>query len=100
MHVALRRLVEGRADDLALGVAPEIGDLLGALVDQQDDELGLGLLAEIELAMFCSSTVLPVRGGATISPRWPKPTGVRMSTARIETSFWTSGASSRMRLSG
>ena len=41
VHVALRRLVEGRGDDLALGVAPEIGDLLGPLVDQQQDQLGL-----------------------------------------------------------
>ena len=60
-----------------------------------------GELAEMELAMFCNRIVLPVRGGATMSPRWPKPIGVRMSTARIETSFvCTSGASSRIRLSG
>jgi hypothetical protein len=26
-------------------------------------------------AMFCSSTVLPVRGGDTISARWPLPIG-------------------------
>ena len=39
------------------------------------------------LAMFCSRIVLPVRGGATISPRWPKPTGVRMSITRVVSSF-------------
>ena len=30
----------------------------------------------IELAIVCSSIVLPVRGGATIRPRWPLPIGV------------------------
>ena len=60
----------------------------------------LGLFAVIEFAIFCSRTVLPVRGGATMRPRWPKPIGVRMSTARIETSFTTSGSSSRIRFSG
>ena len=59
-----------------------------------------GLFAEIELAMFCRRIVLPVLGGATISPRWPKPIGVRMSTARIETSFWMSASSSRIRFRG
>ena len=34
-----------------------------------------GWLSVIDLAMFCSSTVLPVRGGATISARWPLPCG-------------------------
>ena len=46
-----------------------------------------GLFVEIAFAMLCNNTVLPVRGGATINPRWPNPTGVRMSTARIDTSF-------------
>ena len=36
--------------------------------------------------MFCSRIVLPVRGGATISPRWPKPTGARMSITRVVSS--------------
>ena len=35
-----------------------------------------GWFAVIELAIACSSIVLPVRGGATIRPRWPLPTGV------------------------
>ena len=36
---------------------------------------------------------MPVRGGATISPRWPLPIGVTRSTIRIDSS---SGALSRM----
>jgi hypothetical protein len=32
--------------------------------------------------MFCSSTVLPVRGGATISARWPLPIGATISMTR------------------
>ena len=43
-----------------------------------------GWLAVIELAMLCSSIVLPVRGGATIRPRWPLPIGVSRSITRPE----------------
>ena len=32
--------------------------------------------------MFCSITVLPVRGGATISARWPLPIGAIRSITR------------------
>ena len=35
------------------------------------------------LAIFCSRTVLPVRGGATIRPRWPLPIGVTRSMTRM-----------------
>ena len=34
-----------------------------------------GLFLRIALAIFCISTVLPVRGGATMSPRVPLPIG-------------------------
>jgi hypothetical protein len=36
------------------------------------------------LAMFCSSIVLPVRGGATIRPRWPLPIGTIRSSTRAD----------------
>ena len=36
----------------------------------------------MELAMDCRIMVLPVRGGATIKPRWPLPTGQRRSSTR------------------
>jgi hypothetical protein len=76
LHVARGGFVEGRGDNLALHAALHVGDFLGALVDQQhDQEDTSGWLAVIALAMFCSSTVLPVRGGATISARWPLPCG-------------------------
>ena len=45
-----------------------------------------GWLVRIDLAIFCSSMVLPVRGGATIRPRWPRPIGAIMSIARIDSS--------------
>ena len=41
----------------------------------------------IECAMFCSSTVLPVRGGATIRARWPLPSGATRSMTRAEISL-------------
>jgi hypothetical protein len=34
-------------------------------------------------AMFCSITVLPAFGGATIRPRWPLPIGAIMSMTRL-----------------
>ena len=44
LHVARRRLVEGRGDDLALDRALHVGDFFGPLVDQQDDERDLGMV--------------------------------------------------------
>jgi hypothetical protein len=44
LHVARRRLVEGRADDLALHGALHVRDLFGPLVDEQHDELGVGVV--------------------------------------------------------
>ena len=38
LHVAGRRLVEGRADHLAFDRALHVGDLFGPLVDEQHDE--------------------------------------------------------------
>jgi hypothetical protein len=35
------------------------------------------------LAMFCSSTVLPARGGETMSARWPLPMGQSRSMMRV-----------------
>ncbi len=45
-----------------------------------------GWFLAIELAIFCSSIVLPVRGGATISARWPLPIGVIRSMTRVDMS--------------
>ncbi len=55
-----------------------------------------GWLAVMLLAMFWSSIVLPVRGGATMSPRWPLPMGVIRSMTRAER---LSGVVSRRRRS-
>ncbi len=46
-----------------------------------------GWLSVIAWAMFCSSTVLPARGGATIRARWPLPCGEMMSITRADLSF-------------
>jgi len=43
-----------------------------------------GWLVVIELAIDCSSIVLPVRGGDTIRPRCPLPMGVSRSITRPE----------------
>ena len=56
-----------------------------------------GWFLAIELAIFCSSMVLPVRGGATIRPRWPLPIGVSRSMTRVDMSPATSR---RIRSSG
>ena len=44
LHVTSRRLVEGRTDHLALDRTQHIGNFLGALIDQQYDENGLGVV--------------------------------------------------------
>ena len=41
----------------------------------------------IARAMFCRSTVLPVRGGATINARWPLPSGETISITRADLSL-------------
>jgi len=42
-----------------------------------------GLFSAMPWAMFCSITVLPVRGGATINARCPLPSGVSRSITRV-----------------
>jgi hypothetical protein len=76
LHVPARRFVEGGADHLGFGVPFHVGDFFRSLVDEQDDDIGFGWLVVMALAIFWSRTVLPVRGGATISIRWPMPIGV------------------------
>src|SRR5438309_7487294 len=38
-------------------------------------------------SMFCISTVLPVRGGATISARWPLPIRSEEHTSELQSQF-------------
>ena len=44
LHVALRRLVEGRRDDFAVDRPLHVGDFLGPLVDEQHDQVDLGVV--------------------------------------------------------
>ena len=44
LHVALRRLVEGRGDHLAVDRALHVGHLFGPLVDEQHDQVDLGMV--------------------------------------------------------
>ena len=44
LHVARGRLVEGRGHHLALDRALHVGDFLGPLVDQQHDQVALGMI--------------------------------------------------------
>ena len=46
-----------------------------------------GELLRMESARSLSRTVLPVRGGATIRPRWPRPSGAMRSMARRRDGF-------------
>jgi len=60
-----------------------VGDFFRALIDQQHDERRFrGDWVVTEFATDCSIIVLPVRGGATINPRWPLPIGHSMSSTR------------------
>src|SRR3546814_7445013 len=44
LDVARRGLVEGRGDDFAVHAALHVGDFLGPFVDQQDDQIDLGMV--------------------------------------------------------
>src|SRR5262249_16043131 len=44
LNVALRRFVEGGADDFALDVALHVGDFFGTLVNEEDDEGDFGMV--------------------------------------------------------
>src|SRR3546814_18667159 len=44
LGVARRGLVEGRGDDFAVHAALHVGDFLGPFVDQQDDQIDLGMV--------------------------------------------------------
>ncbi len=44
LHVALRRFVEGGRDDLAAHRALHVGDFFGPLVDEQHDQVDLGVV--------------------------------------------------------
>ena len=46
LHVARGRLVEGRADDFAAHRALHLGHFLGPLVDQQHDQVDLGVVGD------------------------------------------------------
>jgi hypothetical protein len=58
-----------------------------------------GWLSVIARAMFWRSTVLPVRGGATIKARWPLPCGEMMSITRADLSLMVGSALSRVSFS-
>ena len=49
LHMAHGRLVEGRGDDLAVHRALHVGDFLGPLVDEQHDEIALGMIGRDRL---------------------------------------------------
>ncbi len=57
-----------------------------------------GWLCVMLFAMFCSSIVLPVRGGATMRPRWPLPIGTIRSSTRADR--FSPSVSSEMRFCG
>ena len=53
----------------------------------EDRNRHTGWFSSMEWAMFCSSTVLPVRGGETIRQRWPLPIGATRSMIRADLSL-------------
>ena len=62
LHVTLRRLVEGRRDDLAVDRPLHVGDLLRPLVDEQHDQVHLGMVRGHRLRDALQRIVLPVAG--------------------------------------
>jgi hypothetical protein len=82
--VALRRLVERRGDDLPLDAALHVGDLLGPLVDEQDDEDDLGVVLRQGVGDVLEDDRLPrARRGGDQRPL-PLPIGAIRSMIRVE----------------
>ena len=82
--VRVSRGVRGRRQDLGGDRAAEVRDLLRPLVDEQQDEVDLGMVLADGHPRCSSSVVLPALGGDTMSPRWPRPMGaIRSITRRL-----------------
>ncbi len=82
--VLLGGVVRRRGDDLAADAPAHLGDLLGPLVDQEDEQVQLGVVrARRPRRSAGAGSSCPSAAGATISPRWPLPTGVSRSMTRI-----------------
>ena len=80
-------LVECGADDLAACTVRSMSvTSSGRSSMSRMIEVHLGVILRMALAIFCSSMVLPVRGGATMRPRWPLPMGVTRSITRRSSS--------------
>ena len=86
LHVAAGGLIERARHDFAAHGALHLGDFFRPLVDEQHDQVAPRDDSRvIEVAMFCSSIVLPAFGGETIRPRWPLPIGaIEVDDARGE----------------
>jgi hypothetical protein len=85
--VVRRGLVEGAGDDLDAGDAlAEVGDLLGRSSTSSTMTLMSGSFVTTDLAIALRSVVFPALGGATISPRCPRPIGASRSMTRAERS--------------
>jgi hypothetical protein len=88
LHVARGGLVEGRADttspftERCMSVTSSGRSSMSSTMSTTS-----GWLVAMALAMFCSSTVLPARGGETIRQRWPLPMGTSRSMMRVELFF-------------
>ena len=82
--VAFDVAVEAAGDDFALDAPLHVGHFFRPLVDQQHDQRDVGIVGrDRRWLMCCRRIVLPVRGGATISARWPLPSGVSRSITRV-----------------
>jgi len=68
-RVLIRRAVEGGGHDLALDRATHVGDLLGPLVDEQDDEMHLGIVGLDRMGDLLHHRRLSRLGRETIMPR-------------------------------
>ena len=82
--VAFDVAVEAAGEHFAVDAPLHVGDFFRPLVDQQHDQRhARDSSSRSRWLMCCSRIVLPVRGGATISARWPLPSGVSRSITRV-----------------
>ena len=68
LDVTGRRLVKGRGDDLAIDRALHVGDFLGPLVDQKDDQVDFRMIG-------CNRVGNVLQQNRLTGPRWSNNQG-------------------------
>ena len=79
-------VVVGRSVDHAGDISPHVGDFFGAFVDQQQDQVRVGIVGGDAAGNVLEEDRLAGARRGDDQAAWPKPTGARMSMMRVVSS--------------